>query len=541
MTTAGELSARISEQGFAGPVPVLSSSECRHLLQMFNKGRLRSPLDWPKGFAASSPAFYEIGTHPSILEVVTALLGKDILLWGASWVSRSPDEIHHWHTDIESCSSEGRTIGVWVGIENCSSDSCLSMISYSHLFGAPVQRIRHEFRKGREETSTDDIIRWAQIRDRRAGLQTPEIRNGNALFFDGRLWHYSHNHSTRKRHALLLQYSTPDTVIRIPAPNQLDWPFNYLNQPKPPCVIVKGSDGFGVNRIVKAPVSESDGSDQKLTSYIYPLQIPLSPDPVHRWKYYPVFRGSTACLPHLSCHISVLSTNHSPHPPHQHHEEEILFLLSGEVEIILPDWNGSRGPQRKRLFPGQFVYYPAHFAHTLQTVSADPANYVMFKWSGDVIRSSDTLGFGQFSIASDEKDNKTFNGFSYRILLEGPTDCLRKLQCHRSTLSPGSGYDPHVDAYDAAILVLEGEIETHGERVGPNTIIFNPAGEFHGMRNPGDVPAKYVVFEFHVSGSHRRSAHPNRKSSFLTKLTDPSRWKRKIKRLLRKIEYRRYS
>ena len=55
---------------------------------------------------------------------------------------------------------------------------------------------------------------------------------------------------------------------------------------------------------------------------------------------------------------------------------------------------------------------------------------------------------------------------------------------------------PHVDNYDVAIVVLEGEVETLGKRVGPYGAIFYAAGIPHSMSNPGQDAAKYIVFEF---------------------------------------------
>ena len=76
-------------------------------------------------------------------------------------------------------------------------------------------------------------------------------------------------------------------------------------------------------------------------------------------------------------------------------------------------------------------------------------------------------------------------------------ELLAEAHCHASTLPAGEGYRPHIDHYDVAIVVLEGEVETLGERVGPHGVIFYAAGEPHGMRNPGQTVARYVVFEFH--------------------------------------------
>jgi len=534
MNVAREMYDQFAEQGYAGPVRVLSAEECLRFLQAADDSRKRPPLDWNKGHPASSRAFYKIGTHPAIIEVVAALLGEDVMLWGAIIRTQPPGAVHPWHSDIESSAPSGKMVSVWIGIQHTNRDSSLLIIPHSHRFGVTVQEVRHQVGKGRDETTNEDIVRWAQERDKRSHLVRPEMTDGEALFFDGRLWHGSHNLFSETRSALLLQYATPDTVIRIPDPKYLDWPFHLVDQPRPPCLLVRGSDKNGVNRFVCAPVAASAESNSQLTSRVYPLRIPLQPDEEKGWKPYPIFRGSTADMQSLSCHVSVLTHEHCPHSPHRHKEEELLLLLAGEVDLILPDEQAPKRDQHKRLKPGQFVYYPAHFAHTLQTVSEDPANYLMFKWHTDSMETDSPLAFGHFDMFDPAVDSEVEDGFCPRLVFEGPTACLRKLHCHTSTLTPRAGYDPHIDAYDVAIIVLEGEVETLGERVGPHSVIFYAAGEPHGMRNPGDAVAKYVVFEFHGSQAPLADALPL-PPSLLAKLIDPRCWKRKLKRLLERF------
>ena len=526
---------QFAEQGYwQSPAPVLSTQGCRGFLRAANDARRHPPLDWGKGHAATSRAFYEISTHPAIINVVTALLGDDVMLWGASIQSRSPDAVHPWHSDIESSSPSGRTVAVWIGVEYTTHDSSLLVIPYSHRFGITVQEARHQHGKGRAETTSDDIVQWAREYDPRSNLVKLEMTDGEALFFDGRLWHYSHNVSSKTRHALLLQYATPDTMIRLPDLNSLDWPFHILDVPRPACVMLRGRDKVGINRIVSAPMPSGVGWSTQLTSRIYPLRVPLPPLE-KGWKPYPIFSGSTADLRSVSCHASILTQGQCPHSPHRHDEEELLLLLAGEVDIIVSDAQAPNGYQRTRLKPGDFVYYPADFAHTLQTISEDPANYLMFKWVAEGTMTADPrLGFGHFSV-DPRQDRWAEGGFRAQVVFTGPTAYLRTLHCHVSTLTPGSGYDPHVDAYDVAIVVLEGECETLGERVGPHSVIFHPAGELHGMRNPGGVTAKYVVFEFHGSQRTLTAALSAPTPSLLVKLTDPWRWGRKLKHLLRRI------
>jgi mannose-6-phosphate isomerase-like protein (cupin superfamily) len=234
-----------------------------------------------------------------------------------------------------------------------------------------------------------------------------------------------------------------------------------------------------------------------LRSQIYALHIPLPPAEQSGWKAYPQFRGRTRNRIDLSCHVSVLTRGSCPHPPHRHDEEEILLLLAGEADLVLPERDVAAADRRLRLTPGQFVYYPAGYPHSLESVGAEPANYMMFKWSSRRAGSPGLLEFGDFQITPVEKRKLARNGFHSRLLFEGSTRHLRKLHCHATTLEPGGGYAEHVDAHDVAIVMLAGEGESLGQRFRPHDVVYYAAGEPHGMYNPGTVDAHYVVFEFH--------------------------------------------
>ena len=162
-------------------------------------------------------------------------------------------------------------------------------------------------------------------------------------------------------------------------------------------------------------------------------------------------------------------------------------------------------------------------------MSTEPANYLMLKWQGGP-GAQQPLPFGRFDTLAAAAPPSPEKGFRTRLLFDGPTASLRKLHSHASTLLPGAGYEPHVDAHDVAIVVIEGEVETLGERVNPFGVIFYPAGESHGMTNPGPVPARYVVFEFHGDPAH--VAETEAEIAPARALMDPRRWKRAVTRLL---------
>ena len=47
-----------------------------------------------------------------------------------------------------------------------------------------------------------------------------------------------------------------------------------------------------------------------------------------------VFQAPTATLDELECHITTLNPGESPHAPHQHPDEEVLFLKEGTLDAI---------------------------------------------------------------------------------------------------------------------------------------------------------------------------------------------------------------
>jgi quercetin dioxygenase-like cupin family protein len=295
--------------------------------------------------------------------------------------------------------------------------------------------------------------------------------------------------------------------------------------------VVRGEAVPDLNRIVAPPVADA-AAHVRLGNRVYPLRAPLALDGGERFASVPIFKGATPNVAELSCHASVLAPGHSPHDPHTHRHEEVLLLLDGEVDVLLPDADADE--QRTRLVAGQWAYYPAGFHHTIRTAGDAPATYVMFKWhhDGDTGATGTPLGFRVVTTPA-ALDGE---GYRRRDLLDGPTGQLRRLHAHASVLDPGAGYDAHADAHDVAIVVLDGELETLGQRVGPHAVLFHPAGELHGLRNPGAGPARYLVLELHGGASAPRPAVATGPApSLLSKLADPVRWRRLAGRARRRV------
>jgi glyoxylate utilization-related uncharacterized protein len=521
------------ELGYLPPVRVFTAGQCRVVLEHLRRAPARPPLDWHKSLAAVSSDYAAVAADDRLLDLVTSLIGDDVILWGASLVLRQPDQVHPWHTDIESASPTGRTVSVWIGLEHTSALSSLIVVPRSHRFGVTVQQVVQEEGRTTDAATDEQVSVWAKRRDERSGVVPLNSTDGEAVVFDGRLWHASHNKSAgATRCALLLQYASPETAIRIPNFRRRQWPFELYPSPRPACIIVSGRAMADQNRIVPAPPAPN-GMQPSLSSRIHALALPLERDLERGFKPHPLFRGPTPNLRLMSCHVSVLDPGKEPHPPHQHVEEEILIVLDGEADLVFEDATAPGVTTPHRASAGMFAYYPAGFRHTIRNSSIAPVTYLMFKWVSDRTPEGAFQAHCLMSALDGDAASSASDGMRQRALIDSQTPYLRKLHAHVTSLAPGAGYAPHIDAHDVGIIVLQGTVETLGERVGRHGLIFYAGGEPHGMRNVGADAAKYVVFEFHGRHRHPEAPYDPRLSRRLLALVrDPERLKAAVKRRL---------
>jgi mannose-6-phosphate isomerase-like protein (cupin superfamily) len=490
-----------ARDGYLGPLPLFTAAECRRIAAYIRRQRAPVPEDWEKARAVHDRFFYDLATRRAILDRVSALLGESVVLWGASHVQRRPGQVHPWHSDMESCAPEGGFVSVWIGIEHTSRDSSLQFISGSHRLGRSVQEARAAIGMSRDKGNPETLLGMVQQELPDATLVVPDMTNGEAIFFDGRLWHGTDNRNrSGERLALIFQFAAADRTVRIPDLSHFDWPFQFRSEPRPPVILVRGTDREGPNRLVLPPRPSPNGQDM-VETIIHPFDLPLGNDaPTQPWEPFPAFRGATRTCTSMSCHASVLVGGHSPHPAHSHVEEELLIPLHGEVELIVPSGPNDLSPRVERLRPGTLIYYPSWQYHTIRNPGTSPVGYLMFKWHAPPCGAEARLATEVHRFA-DATPHEDASAFWTKRLFEGPTGCLGKLHAHLTVLAPGGGYEPHRDTYDVAIVTLEGTVETLGQPVQPMSIIYYSAGELHGMRNPGPVPARYLVLEFHAPGA----------------------------------------
>ncbi len=480
--------ASFSREGFAGPGRVMDAAEAHLIGAAFDTSH-PGPLLWSKGGAAAWRLLRDLSIRRSILAPVLDVLGSNVVLWGASQVISPPGHIHLHHVDIETADPVSRSVSVWIGLEGTSRESSLRLVARSHRFGVPIQQVALNHGRRRGEYGEEEILEWAGEWDPSAAVVTLDISDGEAIWFDGHLWHGSHNVTTSTRRALLLQYAAATTPIRIPDLSSLEWPFSLHDAPRPPCLVVAGEADMATNDLV--PVPPVVGAEAPISAWTGPLPR-LDPDIASGFRPNHLFRGQTGNIATLTCHVSTLATGRSPHAPHTHAEEEVLIMLGGEAELTYDD---DRGRSTRRATPDTVAYYPSGRAHTISAVGGSTAHYLMFKWTGSRRLSTPRL---EASVHYPARPTGVGDeGFRAVPVFEGGTDFLLTLHAHRSELDPGAGYEPHVDAHDVGLVLLEGQVDTLGTTLVAPALCFVAGGVPHGIRNSGPDPARYLVVEFH--------------------------------------------
>lgn len=460
------------------------------------------PSPWAKAAWLRNPLYAGLVRSEVLLERLRPELGDNILLWGVSYLTREPGKVHYWHSDVESSAPEGGFISVWIGLKNVSAHSTLRLISGSHRLGFDVQDKAAAMDTRLEDLNDDKVLSWARDEGEPAEIVEPNVTAGDAVLFDGRIWHGTRNsHASGLRSTLLVQYARADRPVRM-------FNFKTAGRPvktdaKPPVGMISGAATKGINRVV--PVPEAGEPWLPHLYRIRPGKRPEGKD-FHPRELFEM-RSRNALM---DCHFSVLAPGATPHPLHHHDPEELLVILDGSATALLGKSRDDPFPRRIPLEKGQFTYYRRWQWHTIENTSDRNVTYVMFRWTDPRPRlsplrlrrrldKSPRLPSGMFDVRTD-MDAAIDKPFQTRRVFHQPTGWTRLCHCHLSRLKPGGGYKAHRDEHDVAIVLLNGTIRIGGERLKGCGVAWLPAGCRHGMKNVGDTQASYLTFEFHNTG-----------------------------------------
>ena len=89
---------------------------------------------------------------------------------------------------------------------------------------------------------------------------------------------------------------------------------------------------------------------------------------------FAMYNGPTDMLSAVSTGMAVLEPGASPHPPHQHPEEEFMIVASGNGEIEVDG-------KVTQVGPGAIMYTAGNTMHGIVNTGSEPMTFYWSKWT----------------------------------------------------------------------------------------------------------------------------------------------------------------
>ena len=217
-----------------------------------------------------SRAFLDLARDPEIVELVSGVLGEDVILWGCHVFCKPAVEGYEtpWHQDGEYWPMRPlATCSVWIALDPVSAgNGCMRFIPGSHK---QKELYRHHV------SNRDNVVLNLELDQDQfdeAQAVNVELEPGQMSLHDVRLIHGSlANASGQRRAALIMRYmpATSHYDRSLVTQRRDNSPFNIFHQP---LWLMRGVDRSGKNDFVHghaqwreryarglAPVMESEG------------------------------------------------------------------------------------------------------------------------------------------------------------------------------------------------------------------------------------------------------------------------------------------
>ena len=120
-------------------------------------------------------------------------------------------------------------------------------------------------------------------------------------------------------------------------------------------------------------VVSASSTGPKLPDGVVAIESIETTDPVLGCRVFTHYNGPTDQLSGLCAGMCVLDPGSSPHPPHQHPEEEFMIVASGTGEIECAGTTTNVGP-------GAMMYCAGNTIHGITNTGKVPMTFYWSKW-----------------------------------------------------------------------------------------------------------------------------------------------------------------
>lgn len=210
------------------------------------------------------------------------------------------------------------------------------------------------------------------------------------------------------------------------------------------------------------------------------------------WTIKPLIWDSPGFMGSLSIYYSTLAPGVIPHDIHQHPQEEIEVVLSGEIEVVMPE-------QTTRIGPGSFHYQPAGHPHTIRGSGDEPASFVLIRWQPatpeGAIAPSEGLVYDATTLSPwEQRPGGQEQQLCPPLTLANGT----RLVIYARSWTSQDGCVVHTDPFDSLVVLLHGRICGLGHDTRAPAVIYFSAGTPHVVKPVEDGDTTLTLyFEFY--------------------------------------------
>ena len=250
-------SAAYHRDGFVSGVPVLTPDEvCSHRRSLEAAEDRIGAMHYRAKAHTILCAAWQAASHPRVLDMVSALIGPDVLLYNVTYIIKeagTPTFIS-WHQDLTYWGlSHDDQVTMWLALSPADESSgCMRMVPGSHLGG----RREHQV----ESDSSNALYQGQTV----AGVSEADavmcpLRPGEASFHHGWTLHASTpNRGSERRIGLNVQYLAPHV--------------RQTKHDRDTAMLVRGEDRYGYYGADRAARVDLHPDDLAHQAYLEDLQ-----------------------------------------------------------------------------------------------------------------------------------------------------------------------------------------------------------------------------------------------------------------------------
>ena len=245
------LAETFERNGYAAPIDILQPQEVRQYRQAYDRleeerKRSGNAVRPTQQHLVHKP-FWDLATHPRVLEVVRAAMGEDVVLLATGFFSKPPgltEKYVAWHQDTTYWGLEPPFAAtLWIAIDDADVENgCLRVIPGTHKKGLlPHGKSGNAGNMlGADQEIDESLLEL----DKAVDL---ELKAGQASLHDGITVHGSNpNRSTRRRCGMTVRFTRPDVK---PVPGV------FVDKP----ILLSGQDRYGHFQYIPRPTFDETG------------------------------------------------------------------------------------------------------------------------------------------------------------------------------------------------------------------------------------------------------------------------------------------